>query len=149
MPTLALKALVDISQIDLKYDLAQILKEIVTIVTQEMGAHSGTITLVNEENGELEMIATVGLPDDYSDKVYSEWFPITAGPSGVVLKTGEYYAVPNIFAEPKCKPWMYFALDLGLSSQLFMPMKRKGEVIGILNIHMVDHTNLHKLRLPL
>ncbi|MEA2074385.1 MAG: PAS domain S-box protein [Euryarchaeota archaeon] len=138
MPTLALKALLDISQIDLKHDLTQILEEIVTIVAQEMGAHSGTTMLVNEENGELEMIAAIGIPDDYSDKVYSEGVPITAGPSGVVLKTGEYYAVPNISAEPRCKPWMDLALELGLSSQLFMPMKRKGEVIGILNIRMAE-----------
>ena len=46
------------------------INEILTIVGREMCAHSGSIMLVNEETGELEMVATFGLPGDYIKKVY-------------------------------------------------------------------------------
>ncbi|MEA2033095.1 MAG: PAS domain S-box protein [Euryarchaeota archaeon] len=138
MIKLELKALLSISKIDLKKDLKQILNEILTIVGGAMDAHSGSIMLVNEETGELEMVATFGLPDDYIERVYSKGVPITTSPSGVVLKTGQYYLVPNIFEEPRDKPWMDLSRELGFSSQLFMPMKRSGEVIGLLNIYMAN-----------
>jgi PAS domain S-box-containing protein len=107
-------------------------------VGDAMGAHSGSIMLLNEETGELEMVATFGLPDDYIKRVYSKGVPITTSPSGVVLKTGRYYLVPNVFEEPRVKPWMDLARDLGFSAQIFMPIKQKGEVIGLLNIYMAN-----------
>jgi PAS domain S-box-containing protein len=138
MANLELEALLSISNIDLKKDLKQILSEILIIVGGEIGAHSGSIMLVNEETGELEMVATFGLPDDYIERVYSKGVPITTSPSGMVLKTGRYYLVSNIFEEPRDKPWMDLSRELGFSSQIFMPMKRKGEVIGLLNIYMAN-----------
>ena len=138
MINLELKALLGISKIDLKKDLKQILNEILTIVGSKMGAHSGSIMLINKETGELKMVATFGLPDDYIERVYSKGVPITTSPSGVALKTGRYYMVPNIFEEPRTKPWMDLARELGFSSQLFMPMKRSGGVIGLLNIYMAN-----------
>ncbi len=138
MTNLKLKALLSISKIDLKKDLKQILNEILNRVGNAMGAHSGSIMLITEEIGELEMVATLGLPDDYIEMVYSKGVPITSSPSGVVLKTGRYYLVPNIFEESRDKPWMDLARELGFSSQIFMPMKRKDEIIGLLNIYMAN-----------
>ncbi len=138
MTNLELKALLSISKIDLKRDIKQILNEILTIVGSEMGAHSGSIMLINEETGELEMVATFGLPDDYIERVYSKGVPITTSPSGMALNTGRYYPVSNIFEEPRTKPWMDIARELGFSSQLFMPIKQRGAVIGLLNTYMAN-----------
>jgi PAS domain S-box-containing protein len=138
MSNLELKALLDISEIDLTKNLKQILEEILPIVGRQIGGHSGYMMLVNEETGEPEVVATFGLPDDYIQQVYSKSIPIDRSPSGVVLKTGQYYVVPDIFEEPGDKPGMDFARELGFSAQLSMPMKRKGEVIGLLNIYMTD-----------
>jgi len=125
MTNLKLKALLSISKIDLKKDLKQILNEILNRVGDAMGAHSGSIMLLNEETDELEMVATFGLPNDYIEMVYSKGVPITTSPSGVVLKTGRYYLVPNILEEPRDKPWMDLAREVGFSAQIFMPMKQK------------------------
>ena len=133
-----LKVLLSISKIDLKRDLKQILNEILDHVGNAMGAHSGSIMLINEETDELVMVATWGLPDDYIERVYSKGVPITTSPSGVVLKTGRYYQVPNVFEEPRGKPWMDLGRELGISAQIFMPMKRKGKIIGLLNIYMAN-----------
>jgi PAS domain S-box-containing protein len=138
MPVSELQALLRISQIDLIQDLDQILREILAIVTQEVGGTSGTAMLVNEETGELEMVAAFGLGDDYIDQVYKKDVPITCSPSGVVFETGTYYEVPNIFAEPRDKWWADLGRDLGFSAQLFMPMKRDDVIIGLLNIYMEE-----------
>ena len=138
MPTSALKALSSISQIDLTQSLKQILEEILIIAGEEMGAHSGSFILINEETGEIELVATFGLPDDYIERVYSKGVQITNSPAGEVLEAGKYYVVPNIFDEPGDKPWTDFARELGFSAQLFMPMKHNGEIIGLLNIYMAE-----------
>ncbi|MEA2052002.1 MAG: PAS domain S-box protein [Euryarchaeota archaeon] len=138
MTTITPKSLLNIVKIDLKRDLNPLLNEILTIAGREMRAHSGTIMLVNEVTGELEMGATFGLPDDYIEKVYSEGVPITTSPSGVVLEAGRYYQVPNIFEEPRDKPWLDLGRELGISAQIVMPMKGKDEVIGLLNVYMAN-----------
>jgi PAS domain S-box-containing protein len=46
--------------------------------------------------------------------------------------------VPNIFEEPKDRPWYHLAEELGFSSQIFTPMKRGNKVIGLLNVYMAE-----------
>jgi PAS domain S-box-containing protein len=141
MTTITPKSLLNIAEIDLKRDLNQILNEILIIVEREIRAHSGSIMLVNEETGELETVATFGHPDDYNEKDYSKGVPITTSPSSVVLETGRYYQVPNILDEPIDKPWLGLGCDLSTSVRIFIPMKRNGAVIGLLNVYM---TNTHE-----
>ena len=138
MPKLELQALLGISQIDLTKDLKRILEEILIIVRGALGGHSGSIMLINEENDELEIVATSGLPDDYIERVYSRGVPIASSPSSEVLKTGRYDVVPNIFEEPWGHPWMDLARECGFSAQIGMPLKRKDKVIGLLNIYMAE-----------
>jgi PAS domain S-box-containing protein len=138
MPESELQALLSISQIDLRRDFNQLLDEILAIVTNEVGGNAGTMMLVNEETGKLEMVAAFGLGGDYIDRIYARGVPITSSPSGEVLKTGKYYEVPNIFDEPRDKWWADIGRKLGFSAQLFMPMKREDEVIGLLNIYMEE-----------
>ncbi|MDI6885358.1 MAG: PAS domain S-box protein [archaeon] len=138
MQKLELQALLGISQIDLTKDLKEILEEILIIVRGALGGHSGSIMLINEENDELEIVATSGLPDDYIERVYSRGVPIASSPSSEVLRTGRYYVVPDIFEEPREKPWVDLVRELGFSAQIGMPLKRKGEVIGLLNIYMAE-----------
>jgi PAS domain S-box-containing protein len=138
MPKLELQALLAISQIDLTKDLKRILEEILIIVRGVLGGHSGSIMLINEEIGELEMVATAGFLGNYTKRVYSKGVPITSSPFGVVLENGRYYVMQNIFEEPREEPWMDLVRELGSSAQFFMPLKRKGEVIGLLNIYMAE-----------
>ena len=138
MSTSALKALSSISRIDLTQSFKQILDEILAIVGHQIGAHSGSMMLVNEETGELELVTTFGVPDDYIQQIYNKGVPITNSPAGVVLETGRYYTISNIFEESRDKLWMDLARELGISAQMFMPMKRKDEVIGLLNVYMAE-----------
>ncbi len=136
-----LKALADIAAIDITLDFNEILREILKIACEAMNAHSGTMMLVEESN-ELRVVASYGLPPDYIEKVYEAankaGVTITSSPSGTVLKTGKYYAVPDAFKEPKNKPWYYIAKEAGFSAMIFSPMKRGTKVIGLLNVYMAE-----------
>ena len=138
MARLGIKALLSISKIDLKKDLKEILVGILTVVGREMGAHSGSIMLVNEETGELETVATYGLTDGDIERAYGKEVTSPSSPAGVALETGRYYLVPDVFEEPRLKHRIDIIRELGFSSQIFMPMKRKSEVIGLLNIFMAE-----------
>jgi PAS domain S-box-containing protein len=134
-----LKALSDIASIDVTFEFSNILNHIMKITCESMNAHSGTIMLVDEVTKQLEMAASYGLPCNYIERVYelAKKFnmPITTSPSGIVLETGKYYLVPNVFEEPRDKPWVELAKELGFSSQIFTPMKKGAKVIGLLNIY--------------
>jgi len=87
--------------------------------------------------GELELVATFGLPDEYTENVRRDGVPIATDTSGRVLETGCYYLVPNIFKEAHSdKNLLDLGRELGISAQITMPMKRKDEVIGLLNLYM-------------
>lgn len=134
-----LKALADIASIDITLEFNEILGKILKTTCDTISAHSGTIMLVDEDSGKLSMVASYGLPDNYIELVYEAankaGVPITSSPSGTVLKTGEYYLVPNILEEPKDKPWYGISRELGFSSQVFTPMKHGTKVIGLLNVY--------------
>ncbi len=79
---------------------------------------------------------------DYIEKVYKAaekaGVKITSSPSGTVLKTGKYYSVPNVFNEPKIRPWFNLTKELGFSAQVFVPMKHGTKVTGLLNVYMTE-----------
>ncbi len=137
-----LRALNEISSIDITLEFDRILEKILDITCKTMNAHSGTIMLVDEADGELKMVASYRLGPDYIEKVNKAaeeaGVKITSSPSGVVLETGEYYTVPNVFDEPKCKTWLPLQKDVGFLAQIFMPMKRGMKVTGLLNVYMAD-----------
>ncbi|MDD5473754.1 MAG: ATP-binding protein [Candidatus Methanoperedens sp.] len=136
-----LKALSDIASIDITHEFGSILQNILKITYETMNAHSCTMMLI-EENNKLKMMASYGLAPDYPERVHEAakkaGVPLTFSPSGVVLETGKCYIVPNVFDEPRCKPWDNLAKEFGFSSQIFTPMKTGLKIIGLLNVYMVD-----------
>jgi len=114
-----LRALNEISSIDITLEFDRILERILDFTCKTMNAHSGTIMLVDEADGELKMVASYRLGPDYIEKVYKAaekaGAQIASGPSGTVLETGKYYSVPNVYDEPKVKPWLHLAKELGFS----------------------------------
>ncbi|MDW7727513.1 MAG: PAS domain S-box protein [Candidatus Methanoperedens sp.] len=134
-----LKALADIASIDITLEFNEILEKILETTCDTIGAHSGTMMLVDDETGKLDMVASYGLPENYIEMVYEAaekaGVPLTSSPSGTVLKTGKYYIVPDVYEEPKDKPWLHLCDELGFSSQIFTPMKKGRKVIGLLNVY--------------
>ncbi len=140
-----LKALSDIASIDLTLEFGTILKQILEIICHAIKALSGTIMLADEDSGELRMVSSYGFPDNYPEMVHEEakkaGVKLTFSPSGMVLETGKYYLVPDIFKEPKTEPWYDLSRKLGFSSIIYNPMKIGKNVIGLLNIYWADPRN--------
>ncbi len=137
-----LKALSDIASIDISLEFNDVLQSILKFTCEATGAQSGTIMLVDESDNNIRMVASYGLPQNYIERVYDAakkaGVPLASSPSGTVLETGKYYLVPNVFEEPKDKPWYDLTKELGFSSQLFTPMKKGLKVIGLLNVYWAE-----------
>jgi PAS domain S-box-containing protein len=137
-----LKALSDIASIDISLEFNDILRSILKITCDAIGAKSGTIMLVDELDNNIRMVASYGLPRDYIERVYEAakkaGVELSSSPSGTVLETGKYYLVPNTFEEPKNKPFNDLPRELGFSSQIFTPMKKGAKVIGLLNVYWAE-----------
>jgi PAS domain S-box-containing protein len=137
-----LKALSDITSIDIILEFNDILNNILKITCEAINAHSGTLMLTDGGESQLRMVASYGLPHDYIERMYEAardaGVPLISSPSGAVLETGNYYLVPNLFEESRCKPWWNLSKELGFSSQIFTPMKRGLKVIGLLNVYMAQ-----------
>jgi PAS domain S-box-containing protein len=137
-----LQALSDIASIDISLEFNDILRSILKITCKATDAQSGTIMLVDELDNNIRMAVSYGLPQDYIERVYDAakkaGVPLASSPSGTVLETGKYYLVPNIFEEPKDKPWYDLSKELGFSSQIFAPMKKGLKVIGLLNVYWAE-----------
>ena len=138
MLTGELEALLKISSIDFTKDLTQILEELLTITGNAMAAHSGTVMLVAEQTGDLETVATFGLPADYIARIHVRGIPITHSSFRTAVGTGEYSVVSDIIAEPRDTPWADLGRELGFSAQLVMPMQLRSEIIGLLTLHMAE-----------
>ncbi|HMB46214.1 MAG TPA: ATP-binding protein [Candidatus Methanoperedens sp.] len=140
--SIKLKALSDIASIDISHEFENILQEILKITCETMNAHSATLMLVDEITDELKMVSSFGLSTDYIEKVYraanEAGLPLSSSPSGSVFKTGKYFAVPNIYDEPKNRPWYPIAKEFGFSAQIFTPIKNGLKVIGLLNVYMEE-----------
>ncbi len=136
---LKLKALSDITSIDITLKFEEVLKNILKITCETVKGCSGTMMLVDEVTGELKMVAAFGLPDDYIKQVYRAakiaGVPLTYSPSGTVLETGKYYLVPDVFKDIKMEPWWQLAQEAGYASQIFTPMKHGNNIIGLLNVY--------------
>ena len=137
-----LKALSDIAQIDISLEFDTILKQILKITCCAMKALSGTIMLYEKESNELRMVSSYGFPDNYPEIVLEvakkAGVELTFSPSGTVLETGKHYLVPDIFKEPRTKPWYEITREIGFSSLIYNPMKDGKNVFGLLNIYWAD-----------
>jgi len=134
-----LKALLSIASIDISLEFDRMLHSIMEITCSAMNAHSGTIMLVDETNGELKIATSHGLGGDYMERVYEAariaGVKLASGPQGTVIKTGKCRPVPNIFEEPGLRPWHDISRELGFSSQIFAPLKKGTATAGMMSVH--------------
>lgn len=134
-----LKTLLAIASIDITLEFDRILHSIIEITCVAMNAHSGTMMLVDETNGDLLIAASHGLGHDYIERVYEAarkaGVKLASVTQETAIKTGKCYPVPNIFEEPGSRPWHDLSRELGFSSQIFAPMKKGGITAGLMSVH--------------
>ncbi len=111
--------------------IKQVLQLITDHATRVMDAKACNIRLANEDNGELELVATAGLNDEYWKK----------GP--VVLEgnitdqrvlRGHAEQIYNVLADPGFQ-YPEAAREAGLTSALIVPLETKEETLGLIRVY--------------
>lgn len=127
--------------------LEEILNLIVTMTANMMNSKICSIMLLDEVTGELKIVATQSLSEEYRRKAHLK---VGESVSGRVVKERHPIQVQNVTQEPQ-----YHYQDLarreGLCSLLSVPMMIKDRVIGVVNLytakeHRFNEEEIHLLQ---
>ncbi|MFY9269881.1 MAG: GAF and ANTAR domain-containing protein [Candidatus Manganitrophaceae bacterium] len=109
--------------------LEEILNLIVTMTAGMMGSKICSIMLLEEEKGELKIVATQSLSEEYRRKANVK---VGESISGRVVKERRPIAILDVTSDPHFR-FPDLAKREGLCSLLSVPMRVKDRVIGVIN----------------
>jgi signal transduction histidine kinase len=122
-----LKALYRISDlINSTSNSATLLKRILAEAVREMNADSGTISFVDEETQTLVIDVAVGIDAARAQQMRLR---LGQGVTGAAAAAAKPVRVSDVSASPH-----YIELKPGVQSELAVPLKVEGRVIGVLNV---------------
>lgn len=114
--------------------MKEVLQTILRLTMTEMRAQEGSILLFDEQLGELQMLASIGLPDAMKAKGY---VPRKGSIAAWVITTAQ----PLILNEkPKTRDYEALTDDRRIVTSMCVPLKASGRVIGTLNLNRMDAT---------
>jgi sigma-B regulation protein RsbU (phosphoserine phosphatase) len=119
-------------QLNSTLDLDGLLEQIVSEVAQAFGCSRSAVLLLDPETNELVLAAVRG----WTKSVHPKGFRFTVGRDGLVgrtASTGETSYVPDIRNEPA-----YIVSEESTRSELDIPLKVRGKVIGLFNAQHPD-----------
>jgi len=111
------------------------IKEVLELITDHamhvMDAKACNIRLLDEESGELELVATAGLNDDYWEKG-----PVILEGSSIDQRvlTGHAEEIYDVRTDPSFQ-YPEAAREAGLTSALIVPLETKDEIRGLIRIY--------------
>lgn len=103
-----------------------LLRRILREAVSEMGATSGTLALVDSQGQVLEIAAAQGVDARSARQLRLQ---LGQGVTGHVAKTGKALRIDDVSESPH-----YVELKRGVKSELAVPLKVEGEVIGVINV---------------
>ena len=123
-----LKALYKISDlINSTTNPATLLRRILAEAAREMKADSGSLAFVNTENQTLEIHTSVGMDAGRAGQLRLR---VGQGVTGTVAATGKPVRLDDVHGSP-----MYVEVESHVRSELAVPLRVEGEVIGVLNVN--------------
>jgi len=125
--------------------LEDILKLIVTLTANVMGAKICNVWLFNEKNKEFTIEATQAMSEEYLKK---RTIKLTEGIVGLAAREKKPIIISDILNDKRYKE-KKLAKKEGLISMASLPMMVKDKVIGVLNIYATSHYNFTKADLNL
>ena len=117
--------------------LEDILRLIVTVTAEVMGANICSLMLINEKKNELVIRATQSLSDEYNKKPPLK---IGEGIAGRVVKENKPISIKDVTKEKEYK-YQDIARKEKLCSLLCIPLTVKGKVIGVINCYTATPHN--------
>ncbi len=111
-------------------DVQQLLERMLGHAQRATGAPFGSIFRYDENRRGLRPMAHVGYDHDIvqmgnRDNIWS----LDVGLIGRVFRTGDSLLVPDVTLDPD-----YFAADNGVRTELLVPIRKEGRVLGVLNL---------------
>ena len=115
--------------------------EVLSIIMAAFPAESGSLALINPDNGRLEICIQQGLPPDVGDFALRPGQGVT----GWVALHGKPLLVPDVTNEPR-----YIAARQGVKCEIAAPLIVEGNNVGVVNLDAdyvaaFDQTDLTRL----
>jgi signal transduction histidine kinase len=123
-----LRALISLCQnLTSQLDPDELLHSIVTGATNLLDSTSGSLILINRQDGvTLDIRVAVGFNETHWENLKLR---CGEGITGKVAQTGKPMLIPDVEDEPA-----YISLDPAIKSELAVPLLSQGRVIGVLNV---------------
>ena len=126
-------------------ELGQVLKSSIDSVIDIMGVDAALVFLVDEEAGELALAAHRGVSPEFVHEVGR--FKLGEGFNSRVAETGEPLYVEDASKDPRLTKMV--VANEGIRSQLIVPLKSKGRVMGTLCVASRSERQVHPEELEL
>ena len=120
-------------------DLDEILNNVIDKTIELYNAEAVSIYLLDEQKGELNIIANRGLEEKYLEKIKT--LKIGQGFAGKVAQTGKALIIPD-FSKDKFIPYN-FIKEKDFKSLIVIPLLSKNKIIGTINVAAKDANLLY------
>ncbi len=117
------------TEIDLLSPPRQYIAEILRAVCDNMGYCFGSV-IAFDAHGQLSMVSSFNLPQDYPEQVGRVDTPLLSSPSGEALATGNIVVVNETLSDPRLEPWREMIRAYDLKTIIWVPLMSKGEALG-------------------
>jgi signal transduction protein with GAF and PtsI domain len=114
--------------------LEDILKLIVNLTANVMKAKICSLWLLDRDTGELKIRATQAMSDEY---LKERTLKVGEGIVGLVAKEKKPIVIPDVLKDDRYKE-KTLARKEKLASMLSVPMMKKNEMIGVINVYTID-----------
>jgi len=113
----------------------ELLGEICRVAVSDGGATKAWAGLLDEEGQVVRPMVQVGMIQDFVDRMripLDPSIPEGQGPSAMAMRTGEPVVLHDLQSNPTTRPWWEFSRIEGLHSIASFPLRRNGEVSGVI-----------------
>ena len=116
----------------------ELLEEVCRVAVEKGGFQLAWIGLRDPADTQVRPLAAAGPAIGYLRGLSIDLSPALAegaGPTATALRTGRPYVCNDIHADPHMAPWRQRAQAHGLRASVALPIHRKDQVIGALNLY--------------
>lgn len=116
------------TNINSSLDIKQILHNLTAEICEALGMKGVLIRLLNKQNGNLELVASYGLSEEFLSKG-----PVSVRKSLSKVMQGQTIVIPDVESEPSLQ-YRDAVRKEGIVSMLVVPIKAKDEVVGMMRL---------------
>jgi len=117
-----------VNNINSSLDIKEILHKLTAEISQALGMKGVLIRLLNKQTGNLELVASHGLSQEFLNKG-----PVSAGKTLSKVLEGETLVISDVSTDPSLQ-YRDEVIREGIQTMVVAPIKAKDEVIGIMRL---------------